>query len=96
MSIDDFAKTMGYVLLYKGQNLPFPAQIVVIGELNPKTHSSLRILTDHAEAEDVKRFLEQAEKRKRPGERDNIDAGLQAMGLLKIPHQKSSIYISKL
>jgi CRISPR/Cas system CSM-associated protein Csm2 small subunit len=57
---------------------PFPAQVVVTSELNPETHSSLRILTDHAEAEEVKRFLEQAEKRKKPGERDNIDALLQA------------------
>jgi hypothetical protein len=126
MSIDDFAKTLGYALLYKGygetvnkvsmqeltvsmfrsahprelfaelkreghgieekyagiyyvtNNLPFPAQIVVTSELNPEMHSSLRILTDHAEIEDVKRFLEQAGKRKKPGERDNIDAVLQA------------------
>jgi hypothetical protein len=126
MSIDDFAKTMGYALLYKGygekvnkipmeeltvsmfravlpkemfaelkreghgieerypgvyyvtKNLPFPVQIVVTSELSPETHSSLRILTDHAKAEDVKRFLLQVEKLTAPGERDNIDAVLQA------------------
>jgi CRISPR/Cas system CSM-associated protein Csm2 small subunit len=126
MSIDDFAKTMGYALLYKGygetvneipmqeltislfragypreliaelkregheivqqypgiyyvkNHLPFPAQIVVTGELNPEIHSSLRILTNHAEVEDVRRFLAQAEKRNKPGTRDNIDAVLQA------------------
>jgi hypothetical protein len=59
-------------------DLPFPVQIVVTSELSPETHSSLRILTDHAKAEDVKRFLLQAEKVTTPGERDNIDAVLQA------------------
>jgi hypothetical protein len=59
-------------------DLPFPVQIVVTSELSPETHSSLRILTDHAKAEDVKRFLLQAEKLTTPGERDNIDAVLQA------------------
>jgi hypothetical protein len=126
MSIDDFAKTLGYALLYKGygetvdkvpmreltismfraghpgklfaalrregyeiikkypgiyyvtNNLPIPAQIVVINELTPETHSSLRILTDQADIEDVKRFLTQAGKMKEPGERNNIDAVLQA------------------
>jgi hypothetical protein len=126
MSIDDFAKTMGYALLYKGsgetvnkipmqeltismfravypkemiaelkreghgieekypgiyyvtKDLPFPVQIVVTSELNPETHSSLRILTVNAKMEDVRRFLEQAGKMKRPGDRENIDALLQA------------------
>jgi hypothetical protein len=126
MSIDDFAKTLGYALLYKGygecvdqipmqeltvsmfrsvhpkelfsklkqdgheivekypgiyyvtKNLPFPAQIVVTSELNPEIHSSLRILTFNAKMEDVKRFLEQAKRKKTPGEQENIDAVLQA------------------
>jgi hypothetical protein len=126
MSIDDFAKTLGYALLYKGygervdqipmneltvsmfrsahprelfaelkregheieekypgiyyvtNNLPFPAQIVVTSELNPEIHSSLRILTFDAKMEDVKRFLEQAKRKKTPGEQENIDAVLQA------------------
>jgi hypothetical protein len=126
MSIDDFAKTLGYAFLYKGygetvnkipmkeltvsmfraahpkeliaelkreghgieerypgiyyvtKDIPVPVQIVVTSELNPEGHSSLRILTDHAEIEDVRRFLEQAGKLKRPGDRDNIDAVLQA------------------
>jgi hypothetical protein len=126
MSIDDFAKSLGYVLLFKGygetvnmipmeeltvsmfrvtyprelfaelereghkieekypgiyyvtKNLPFPVQIIVTKELSPETHSSLRILTDNAEIEDIRRFLEQARKMKRPGDRDNIDAVLQA------------------
>jgi hypothetical protein len=46
--------------------------------LNPETHSSLRILTDHADIEDIRRFLEQAGKLERQGDRDNIDAVLQA------------------
>jgi hypothetical protein len=126
LSIDDFAKTLGYALLFKGygetvnkipmeeltgslfretypremfaeleregheieekypgiyyvtKNLPFPVQIVVTKELSPETHSSLRILTDNAEIDDIRRFLEQARKMKRPGDRDNIDAVLQA------------------
>jgi hypothetical protein len=59
-------------------DLPFQVQIVVTSELSPEMHSSLRILTDHAKADDVKRFLLQAEKVTTPGERDNIDAVLQA------------------
>jgi hypothetical protein len=126
MSIDDFAKTLGYALLLKGygntvneipmeeltvsmfrvvypremfeeltregheieerypgiyyvtKDLPFPVQIIVTQKLSPKTHSSLRILTDHAEAEDIRHFLEQAREMKRPGDRANIDALLQA------------------
>jgi CRISPR/Cas system CSM-associated protein Csm2 small subunit len=126
ISIDDFAKTIGYALLLKGygktvnqypmeeltvsmfravhprelfaelkregheiekkypgiyyirRHLLFPVQIVVTKELSPETHSSLRILTDDAEIEDVRRFLEQASKLKNPGDRDNIDAVLQA------------------
>jgi hypothetical protein len=66
MSIDDFAKSLGYALLFNGYpNLPFPVQIIVTKELSPETHSSLRILTDNAEIEDIRRFLEQARKMKR-------------------------------
>jgi hypothetical protein len=125
MTIDDFAKSLGYALLFKGfgekvnafpmeeltvsmfraaypremfaelkkegheieekypgiyyvrQDLPFPVQVIVTKELSPETHSSLRILTDHAEVADIRRFLEQAKKMERPGDRDNIDAVLQ-------------------
>jgi hypothetical protein len=65
-------------IYYVTKELPFPVQIVVTSELSPETHSSLRILTDHVEIEDVRRFLEQAGKLKSPGDRDNIDAVLQA------------------
>jgi transcription initiation factor IIF auxiliary subunit len=59
-------------------NLLFPVQIIVTSELDPKLHSSLRILTDHAEIEDVRQFLKEARTRNTPGERNNIDALLQA------------------
>jgi hypothetical protein len=65
-------------IYYVTKNLPFPVQIVVTSKLNPETHSSLRILTDNARIEDVRRFLEQARCMEKPGERDNIDAVLQA------------------
>jgi hypothetical protein len=65
-------------IYYVTKDLPFPVQIVVTSELDPETHSSLRILTVHARMEDVRRFLEQAVKLTRPGDRDNIDAVLQA------------------
>jgi hypothetical protein len=126
MNIDDFAKTLGYALLYKGygkkvnqvpmeelsasmvravyprdmfaqlrkqgheiiekypgiyyveNNLLFPVQIIVTSELNPELHSSLRILTNHVEIEDVRQFLKEAQTRNTPGERNDIDALLQA------------------
>jgi CRISPR/Cas system CSM-associated protein Csm2 small subunit len=63
---------------YVTKELPIPVQIVVTSELNPETHSSLRILTDNASIEDVRNFLEQAKGMEKPGDRDNIDAVLQA------------------
>jgi hypothetical protein len=65
-------------IYYVTKDLPFPVQIIVTQKLSPETHSSLRILTDHAEAEDIRHFLEQAREMKRPGDRANIDALLQA------------------
>jgi flagellar biosynthesis/type III secretory pathway protein FliH len=41
-------------------------------------HRSLRILTDRAEIEDVRQFLKEARTRNTPGERNAIDALLQA------------------
>jgi hypothetical protein len=126
MNIDDFAKTLGYALLYKGygkkvnqvpmeelsvsmvravyprkmfaqlrkqgheivekypgiyyiqNNLLFPVQIIVTSELDPELHRSLRILTDRVEIEDVRQFLKEARTRNTPGERNDIDALLQA------------------
>jgi hypothetical protein len=126
MNIDDFAKTLGYALLYKGygkkvnqvpmeelsasmfravypremfaqlrkqgheivekypgiyyiqNNLLFPVQVIVTSELDPELHRSLRILTDRVEIEDVRQFLKEARTRSTPGERNDIDALLQA------------------
>jgi hypothetical protein len=65
-------------IYYVTGNLPFPAQIVVTSELDPKTHSSLRILTDHADIEDVKHFLTQTSRMTEQEDKNNINAVLQA------------------
>jgi CRISPR/Cas system CSM-associated protein Csm2 small subunit len=67
-----------YPGIYYVKNVIFPAQIVVTSRLNPETHSSLRILTKNAKIEDIRRFLEQTKDLKEPGEKDNVDAVLQA------------------
>ena len=56
----------------------FDTQIVVTGQLSRETHSSLRILSRNAEAEDVRAFLAGVERLTRPGDRHNADAVLQA------------------
>ena len=78
-------KRKGYTLeekypdiYYVTGNLLFPVQIVVISRLNRSTHSSLRILSENADIEDIRQFLEQTENMKTPQERNNIDAVLQA------------------
>jgi hypothetical protein len=126
MTIDDFAKTLGYAFLLKGLgekvneipigeltvsmfragkpvelfeelksmghgienrfpgiyyitgNLLFPVQIVVTSELSPETHSTLRVLTNKAKVEDVTNFLLQTKELATPGDKNNIDAVLQA------------------
>jgi hypothetical protein len=126
MTIDDFAKTLGYAFLLKGLgekvneipiqeltvsmfragkpvelfeelksmgheienrfqgiyyitgNLLFPVQIVVTSELSPENHSSLRVLTNKAKVEDVTNFLLQTKELATPGDKNNIDAVLQA------------------
>jgi hypothetical protein len=126
MTIDDFAKTLGYAFLLKGLgekvneipigeltvsmfragkpvelfeelknmghgienkfpgiyyitgNLLFPVQIVVTSELSPENHSSLRVLTNKAKVEDVTNFLLQTKELASPGDKNNIDAVLQA------------------
>jgi hypothetical protein len=65
-------------IYYVTNNLPFPAQIVVTSRLNPQTHSSLRILTKNARIEDIQRFLDQTKELKEQGEKNNVDAVLQA------------------
>ena len=75
----------GYVLeekypgiYYVSGNILFPVQIVVSSRLNRSRHSSLRILSENADIEDIRKFLEQTENMKTPRERNNIDAVLQA------------------
>jgi hypothetical protein len=65
-------------IYYVTNNLPFPVQVIVTSRLSKEAHSCLRILTDNADKEDVELFLEQAKETKNPGERNNVDAVLQA------------------
>jgi predicted transposase/invertase (TIGR01784 family) len=65
-------------IYYVKNNLLFPVQIIVTSELDPELHRSLRILTDRVEIEDVRQFLKEARTRNTPGERNDIDALLQA------------------
>lgn len=64
-------------IYYVTNNLPFPAQIVVTKQLSPKSHSSLRILSEHAEKADIERFLQFAQQYTSLEDRNNIDAVLQ-------------------
>ena len=59
-------------------NTLFPVQIVVVKELDKQTHSSLRVLMDKADREDVETFLQNSVKANEPWEREDIDAVLQA------------------
>ena len=59
-------------------NTLFPVQIVVAKELNNTLHSSLRVLSDSADREDVETFLQNSVKTSEPWEREDIDAVLQA------------------
>jgi hypothetical protein len=54
----------------------FDTQIVVTRQLDREQHSSLRILSRHAQEEDIKRFLYKTGDLKTPGDRNNIDAVL--------------------
>ncbi len=64
-------------IYYVTNNLPFPAQIVVTKQLSPESHSSLRILSEHAEKADIERFLRSVQQYTSPEDRNNIDAVLQ-------------------
>ena len=58
-------------------DVPFAVQIVVTGELEPKNHASLRVLSRNAKRFDIERFLEKTGELTEPGDRDNIDAVLK-------------------
>lgn len=63
-------------IYYVTNNLPFFAQIVVTSKLSKK-HSSLRILSNNADKEDIQTFLRKAKGMTNPRERNNIDSVLQ-------------------
>ena len=65
-------------IYYITGNTLFPVQIVVVKELDKQTHSSLRVLMDKADREDVETFLQNSVKTNEPWEREDIDAVLQA------------------
>lgn len=56
----------------------FPVQIVVVKELDKQNHSSLRVLTDKADREDVETFLKNSIGANENWEKSDIDAILQA------------------
>lgn len=64
-------------IYYVTNKLPFLAQVVVTSRLRKETHSSLRILSKHADKADVERFLEKARKMTSPREQNDIDSVLQ-------------------
>ena len=65
-------------IYYITGNTLFPVQMVVVKELDKQTHSSLRVLMDKADREDVETFLQNSVKTNEPWEREDIDAVLQA------------------
>ena len=65
-------------IYYITGNTLFPVQIVVAKELNNTLHSSLRVLSDSADREDIEAFLQNSVKTSEPWEREDIDAVLQA------------------
>ena len=62
---------------YVKGHLQFDTQIVVISQLTADRHSALRVLSNHAREEDVRRFLTESAALKKQGDRNNINAILQ-------------------
>ena len=65
-------------IYYVTGNIPVPAQVIVTSRLSPENHSSLRILSVKADKADVERFLRYARLLSNQGDRNNVDAVLQA------------------
>ena len=63
--------------IYYIEGLLIPAQIVVTKELESGKHWSLKILSRNALEEDIRGFVEEAQKLTGQGERANVDAVLQ-------------------
>lgn len=68
-------KTFDGIYYIKG--LFIPAQVVVTKELESGKHRSLRILSRNTLEEDIRGFVEEAQKLNSQGERTNVDAVLQ-------------------
>lgn len=66
-----------YPGIYYVSGCEIPVQIVVTKELDIE-HSSLRVLSDDVSKDDVVRFLNESRNAVTPGEKNNIDAILQA------------------
>nr|WP_296461199.1 hypothetical protein [uncultured Acetatifactor sp.] len=64
-------------IYYIEGNVLFATQIVVTGQLSPKAHSGLRILSRNAREEDIRTFIGKAALLTAPGDRDNVEAVLQ-------------------
>lgn len=54
-----------------------PVQIVVIKELEPLEHSSLKILTRNADEDEIREFIKRYASADSPEDRNNADAVLQ-------------------
>ena len=63
--------------VYYVEGLFIPVQVVVTKELESWKHLSLRVLSRNAEEEDIRKFIENAQKLTDQGERENVDAILQ-------------------
>lgn len=63
-------------IYYVNGSIPFPAQIVVTSRLNKNEHSSLRILSNHVQLDDVERFMVEAQNRTSQGEIHKVSAVL--------------------
>jgi len=66
-----------YPGIYYVSGCEIPVQIVVTKELDIE-HSSLRVLSDDVSKDDIVRFLNDSKNAATPGEKNNIDAVLQA------------------
>lgn len=59
-------------------NVLFPTQVVVTGRLEKEMHRALRVLSKKTKKEDAQEFIKNAMQLTEPGDRQNIDAILQA------------------
>ncbi len=60
-----------------GPNVIFDTQVIVTKQLDGEKFPGLKILSENASEEDIRKFIEQAQKMRKPGDLRNIDAMLQ-------------------